>query len=59
MINTQKIQHHIKHLQEMHDDLDKEIQKQYDEYGDDMLVNYLKKKKLSLKDEIESLKKHL
>lgn len=54
-----KIQHHIKHLQELHDDLDKEIQAQYNHYGEDRLVNELKKKKLKLKDEIESFKNQI
>lgn len=49
----------IEALQEMHDDLDKDIQEQYKKYGDDMLITYLKKKKLQLKDEIEHLKKQI
>ena len=53
-----KVERHIKHLQEVHDDLDKEIEKQYKEYGNDALVQTLKKKKLHLKDEIEHLKLH-
>jgi hypothetical protein len=48
---------YIEHLQEVHDDLDKEIQIQYKQYGDDNLVKTLKKKKLQLKDEIECLKR--
>ena len=51
-----KMERHIKQLQETHDELDKEITKQYKEYGDDNLVKVLKKKKLQLKDEIENLK---
>lgn len=47
---------HIDHLEQIHDDLDKEIQKQILEYGNDALVTTLKKKKLHLKDEIESYK---
>ena len=54
-----KIQHHIKHLQELHDDLDKQIKDEYAKYGEDRLVSELKKKKLKLKDEIEALKKLL
>lgn len=54
-----KIQHHIKHLQELHDDLDKEIQTQYKKYGEDRLVTELKKKKLKLKDEIEGFKNQI
>jgi hypothetical protein len=51
-----KVERHIKHLQEVHDDLDREIEKQYKEYGNDNLVQTLKKKKLKLKDEIEHLR---
>jgi hypothetical protein len=51
-----KFERHLKHLQEVHDDLDKEIIRQYNKYGDDNLVKVLKKKKLKLKDEIEHLK---
>jgi len=53
-----KRERHIQHLQEVHDDLDKEIEKQYKQYGDDNLVKVLKKKKLHIKDEIENLKKY-
>lgn len=51
-----KVERHIQHLQEVHDGLDKEIEKQYKEYGNDSLVQTLKKKKLHLKDEIEHYK---
>ena len=54
-----KVERHIQHLQEVHDDLDKEIEKQYKEYGNDSLVQTLKKKKLHLKDEIEHYKNTL
>jgi hypothetical protein len=54
-----KIEHHIKHLQEMHNDLDKQIQEQEKHYGDDSLVKFLKKKKLKLKDEIQGFKSQL
>ena len=54
-----KIEHHIKHLQEMHNDLDKQIQEQEKHYGDDSLDKFLKKKKLKLKDEIQGFKSQL
>lgn len=53
-----KKERHIRHLQKIHDDLDKEIQKQYTQYGDDNLVVTMKKKKLQLKDEIERTRKY-
>jgi hypothetical protein len=54
-----KIEHHIKHLQEMHDGLDKDIREEEKHYGNDALVTFLKKKKLKLKDEIEGFKSQL
>jgi hypothetical protein len=58
-MDKEKIQHHIKHLQEMHDDLDKQIVEEFKHYGNDALVSFLKKKKLKLKDEIEGFKSQL
>jgi hypothetical protein len=54
-----KIEHHIKHLQEMHDGLDNDIKEEEKHYGNDALVTLLKKKKLKLKDEIEGFKSQL
>lgn len=54
-----KVERHIDHLQELHDSLDISIQKYYDEYGDDINLTKLKKKKLKLKEEIEKYKKEL
>lgn len=58
-MNKVKMQHHIAHLEQLHDSVDKQIQKIYREYGNDVAVQQLKKKKLKLKDEIESCKKEL
>ncbi len=58
-MNREKLENHIKHLQEKHDDLDRLIQEEYNRYQDDRLVLYLKKEKLALKDEIEKFKKDL
>lgn len=58
-MNDQKMQHHIAHLQQLHDSVDKQIQKIYREFGNDIAVQQLKKKKLKLKDEIEQCKKSL
>ena len=54
-----KLEGHIQHLQQVHDDLDKQIKEDYIRYGDDALVQSLKKRKLYLKDEIEHFKKQL
>ena len=58
-MNELSIKHHIKHLEDMHKDLDKQVQEDYKQYGDDRLVNTLKKKKLHLKDEIEHFKRQI
>ena len=56
MLTKEKIQHHIKHLQEKHDELDDKIKREYTTYGDDLVVTALKKEKLELKDEIEKMR---
>lgn len=56
MLTKEKLQHHIRHLQEKHDDLDKKIEKEYAAYGDDLVVTAFKKEKLELKDEIEKMR---
>jgi hypothetical protein len=50
-----KVEHHIKHLQEQHDALDKRIKPTTADY----ITRVLKKEKLQLKDEIERLKKQI
>ena len=59
MITKEKIEHHISHLQEQHDQLDRHIKELYEHRADDLKVEELKKKKLHLKDEIEGFKKQL
>ena len=54
-----KIEHHIKHLQQIHEDLDKQIHEEEKHYGNDRLIVVLKKKKLKIKDEIEGFKGQL
>jgi hypothetical protein len=58
-MNVEKIQHHIKHLEEMHRNIDDLIKDSVKHYGNDQEVNELKKKKLRLKDEIENFKKQI
>ncbi len=50
-----KIEHHINHLQEKHQDIDRRLKPETSDY----ISRVLKKEKLHLKDEIERLKKHL
>jgi hypothetical protein len=53
MITKEKLNNHIKHLQEKHDKLDKEIQDMYVDCVSDLVLEKAKKEKLRLKDEIE------
>ena len=53
------LEHHIKHLEEQHHSLDKEVKEMYIKYGDDALVQSMKKRKLHLKDEIEQFKRQI
>ena len=54
-----KIEHHIKHLQKQHDNLDKQIQEEEVHHGNCAAISVLKKNKLKLKDEIEGFKKQI
>lgn len=54
-----KIEHHIKHLQKQHDNLDKQIQEEEARHGNCAVISVLKKNKLKLKDEIEGFKKQI
>lgn len=58
-MNLEKLEHHIQHLQERHDLMDAEIKRVESTHGNQMMIIDLKKKKLKLKDEIETLKKQL
>jgi hypothetical protein len=59
MLTREKLQHHIAHLQEKHDALDKEIHTLYSLHENDLKIETLKKLKLHLKDEIEMHKTRL
>jgi hypothetical protein len=58
-MNKDKIEHHISHLQEKHDELDARIIKAIESHGDEYIIKVLKKEKLALKDEIEGFKKQI
>jgi hypothetical protein len=58
-MNRLKIEHHIKHLQKQHDNLDKQIQEEEAHHGNCAVISVLKKNKLKLKDEIEGFKKQI
>ena len=58
-MNKEKIQHHISHLQEKHDELDNRIINAQKTHGDEHIIKVLKKEKLALKDNIEKFKKQI
>lgn len=49
----------LHYLETEHHELDKMIDEEYRVYGNDALVQTLKKKKLRLKDEIEHIKSRM
>ena len=59
LMNKTSIKHHIKHPEEQHRELDQKIKIEYIKYGNDSLVNSMKKQKLHLKDEIQNFRKQL
>jgi hypothetical protein len=59
MITKEKLENHMKALQEKHDILDKEIKDAYMDNVGDLEIEKMKKQKLRLKDEIESCKKQI
>jgi hypothetical protein len=60
MITKEKLEHHISHLEEQHLALDKQIDamEQTGNYVDND-IHELKKKRLALRDDIESTKRQL
>jgi len=59
MITKEKLQHHIKALQEKHDKLDKEVKDMFIDGTSDLIMENAKKRKLKLRDEIERCKEQL
>ena len=59
MITPEKLKNHISHLQEKHDELDRQIIVEENQYGDHNYIADLKKEKLRLKDEIAEFKSKL
>ena len=58
-MNKEKIEHHIKHLEQLHKRTEVELQKEQNFHNNEPKVTELKKNKLKLKDEIEKLKKQI
>lgn len=57
MITLEKLQHHVSHLEEKHDNVDKEIKELYKLHGNELKIETLKKVKLKIKDEIARFEK--
>jgi len=56
MSSVQSLTNHLKHLQEMHRELDKKITRHWEHHDSDDKVRQEKYEKLALKREIEDLK---
>jgi hypothetical protein len=59
MLTREKIEHHISHLQDKHNKIDKDITELYNQHGNDMKIETLKKVKLHIKDEIEKCRRQI
>jgi len=53
------LQHHLRHLEERHAELEKKIKDGYSHYLDDMHLGKIKHEKLVIKREIEEAKARL
>jgi hypothetical protein len=58
-VNKDKLQHHLKHLEERHIELEKKIKDGYSHYLDDMHLGKIKHEKLGVKREITQIEKQL
>jgi len=58
-MNKEKLQHHLKHLEERHTTLEKKIKDGYSHYLDDMHLGKIKHEKLGIKRNIEKTIKQL
>jgi hypothetical protein len=58
-VNKEKLQHHLKHLEERHTELEKKIKDGYSHYLDDMHLGKIKHEKLGVKREITKIQKQL
>ena len=58
-MNKEKLEHHLKHLQERHADLEKKIKEGYSHYLDDEHLGKIKHEKLGVKREIVQVEEQL
>jgi hypothetical protein len=59
MSTLQSLSNHLKHLEEIHRELDKKITRHWEHHDSDDKVNQEKLEKLSLKREIEQLRSRI
>jgi len=59
MSSKDKLEHHLKHLQDRHAELDKKITDGYSHYLDDEHLGKIKHEKLGVKREIVQVEKQL
>jgi hypothetical protein len=58
-VNKEKLQHHLKHLEDRHAELEKKIKDGYSHYLDDIHLGKIKHEKLGIKREITKTEKQL
>ena len=58
-MNKEKLQHHLKHLEERHAELEKKIKDGYSHYLDDVHLGKIKHEKLGVKRDIGKTLKQL
>jgi hypothetical protein len=58
-MNKEKLEHHLKHLQERHAQLEKKIKDGYSHYLDDEHLGKIKHEKLGVKREITQIEKQM
>ena len=58
-MNKEKLQHHLKHLEERHAELEKKIKDGYSHYLDDLQLCKIKHEKLGIKRDISKTLKQL
>ena len=58
-MNKDKLQHHLKHLEERHAELEKKIKEGYSHYLDDAHLGKIKHEKLGIKRDIGKTLKQL
>ena len=58
-MNKEKLEHHLKHLEQRHTELEKKIKDGYSHYLDDEHLGKIKHEKLGIKRQLEEVKTKL